>query len=78
MNPEHAPSPSHRTTARQPSSSLSLSEAARLLTGLGGHEVTIEMLQEDIARGAPCHADGSLNLVRYAAWLTREARGHEA
>ena len=34
--------------------------------------VTINMLEADLAAGAPANADGSINLVHYAAWLVRE------
>ena len=30
------------------------------------------MIREDIAEGAPTNADGTLNLVHYAAWLVQE------
>jgi len=52
--------------------SLTVGEAAKLLTRAGGHSVTAEMLQADQAAGAPVNADGTINLVHYAAWLVRE------
>ena len=35
------------------------------------------VLEADIAAGAPVNADGTINLVHYAAWLVKElaARG---
>ena len=51
---------------------LPVAEAARLLSAVGGQAVTVEMLQADVAAGAPTNADGTLNLVHYAAWLVRE------
>lgn len=56
---------------------LSLADAARLLSAVGGQAVTVEMLEADVAAGAPTNADGTLNLVHYAAWLVKEehARG---
>jgi hypothetical protein len=30
-------------------------------------------IRQDLAAGAPVNADGTVNLVHYAAWLTREA-----
>lgn len=36
---------------------------------MGGHAVTVEMLQPNLAAGAPGNADGTINLVHYAAWL---------
>ena len=54
-------------------STLSLADAARLLTKVGGQQVTESMLHEDVADGAPTNPDGTLNLVHYAAWLAKEA-----
>jgi len=51
---------------------LSLSDAARVLTASGTKPVTVEMLRADIDAGAPLNADGTLNLVHYAAWLVKE------
>ncbi len=51
---------------------LALADAARLLARAGGQAVTVEMLQADVAAGAPTNADGTINLVHYAAWLVRE------
>ncbi|MCE7974816.1 MAG: hypothetical protein DYG92_10935 [Leptolyngbya sp. PLA1] len=54
---------------------LSVADAARVLTrigGVGGKPVTEAMLRADIDAGAPTNADGSLNLVHYAAWLVKE------
>ena len=33
------------------------------------------MIELDIAEGAPTNADGTLNLVHYAAWLVKEMAG---
>jgi hypothetical protein len=49
-----------------------LADAAKLLTRVGGAAVSEAMLRDDIAAGAPTNADGSLNLVQYAAWLVKE------
>lgn len=54
-------------------SAMSLADAARLLSAAGGRPVTVEMLQADVAAGAPTNADGTMNLVHYVAWLAREA-----
>jgi hypothetical protein len=51
---------------------LPVADAARLLSAVGGQVVTAEMLHADIAVGAPANADGTINLVHYAAWLVRE------
>lgn len=52
---------------------LALADAARLLSAAGGQAVTVEMLEADVAAGAPTNPDGTLNLVTYAAWLVKEA-----
>jgi hypothetical protein len=52
--------------------SLTVADAARLLTKVGGQPVIIAMLEADLAAGAPANADGTINLVHYAAWLARE------
>ncbi len=49
--------------------------AARLLSAAGGQRVTVEMLEADVAAGAPTNPDGTLNLVHYCAWLVKEAAG---
>jgi hypothetical protein len=54
---------------------LSVANAARLLTKAGGERVTEEMIQDDLAAGAPANADGTINLVHYAAWLVKEMSG---
>lgn len=50
---------------------LSLADAARLLSRVGGQPVTVEMLEADIAEGAPTNADGTLNVLHFAAWLLK-------
>jgi hypothetical protein len=52
--------------------SLTVVDAARLLTKACGQPVTTAMLEADLAAGAPANADGTINLVHYAAWLVRE------
>jgi hypothetical protein len=51
---------------------LAPADAAKLLTRASGRPVTVDMLAADIAAGAPTNSDGTINLVRYAAWLARE------
>ncbi|MCS6954611.1 MAG: hypothetical protein NZM33_17370 [Bryobacteraceae bacterium] len=52
---------------------LSLADAARLLARASGWPITEAMLRADLAAGAPTNADGTINLVHYAAWLVRQA-----
>jgi hypothetical protein len=51
---------------------LTVADAARLLTRAGGQAVTVDMIEADLAAGAPANTDGTINLVHYAAWLVRE------
>jgi hypothetical protein len=53
--------------------SLEVADAARLLTKVGGKRVTEEVLEADLAAGAPRNPDGTINLVHLAAWLLKEA-----
>ena len=55
---------------------LRLADLARILSALGTRPVTVDMLQADVDAGAPKNADGTINLVNYAAWLVKGiARG---
>ncbi len=55
---------------------LTAAQTARLLAAAGQRRITEEMVRADIDAGAPVNADGTVNLVHYAAWLAREvARG---
>ena len=54
--------------------SLSVEEAARMLSAVGGKRITPEQIQADIDAGAPIGVDGRINLVHYAAWLVREVQ----
>lgn len=51
---------------------LPIADAARLLSRLAGRPVTDAMLRADIDGGAPVNADGTINVVHYAAWLVKE------
>jgi hypothetical protein len=61
--------------ARLRPAALPLADAARVLSRLSGTAVTEAMLRADLDAGAPTNADGTLNLVHYAAWLVKEM-GH--
>ncbi len=76
MTPEHAPSSGPGAGAQGMSrlnpAALSVADAARVLSRLGGKPVTEDMLRADIDAGAPTNANGTINLVHYAAWLVKE------
>lgn len=58
--------------ARMNPTAIAVADAARLLSAAGGRSVTPEQIEADIEAGMPTNADGTINLVRYAAWLVKE------
>jgi len=53
---------------------MALADLARLLTAAGGRRITEEMINADVAAGAPTNADGTINLVHFTAWGIARAR----
>jgi hypothetical protein len=51
---------------------MSPEDLARVLTAGGWKPVTAEMIRADLDDGAPQNADGTINVVHYAAWHVRE------
>jgi hypothetical protein len=51
---------------------LTVEQAARILTAVGGRWTTEETIRRHLEEGAPTTADGRINLVHYMAWLIRE------
>jgi hypothetical protein len=51
---------------------LPLADLAALLSRVGGKPVTAEVIRADVGAGAPANADGTINLIHYAAWLALE------
>ncbi len=51
---------------------LSVTDTARTLTRVGGRPISEAMIERDIEDGAPTNADGTINLVHYAAWLVKD------
>ena len=70
MTPEHAPSSDG--TPRLDPAALTVEEAAKLLTKACGVRVSEAQIRKDIEANAPTNADGTINIVHYAAWLVRE------
>ena len=52
--------------------SLRLEDIAKILSAMGPKPVTVETLQADIDDGAPVNRDGTMNLLKYSAWMVRE------
>ena len=51
---------------------LSVADTVRVLIAAGWREATESAVLADLAAGAPRNADGTLNLMTYAAWLAKE------
>ncbi len=62
----------HNPDAKLDPTALVLADAVRLLTAVGQSGVTVEMLEADIAAGAPTNPNGTINLVTYTAWMLLE------
>lgn len=54
------------------SAAMPVEEAAKALG------IAEDVLRNDMATGAPANADGTINLVHYAAWLNLEKRKLDA
>jgi hypothetical protein len=51
---------------------LTIPMLAQLLSRASQKPITDAMIEEDLESGAPKNVDGTIHLVHYAAWLTRE------
>lgn len=38
----------------------------------GSRTLTLERLEADIAAGAPVNADGTIDILKYVAWIAKE------
>ena len=38
----------------------------------GSRTLTLERLEADIAAGAPVNADGTMDILKYVAWIAKE------
>ena len=53
---------------------IPVADAAHLLSAVFGQHVTVEMIESDVAAGAPTDGDGTPSTVRYAAQLVGRRR----
>ncbi|NLS96672.1 MAG: hypothetical protein GXX96_31435 [Planctomycetaceae bacterium] len=51
---------------------LSAADLARVLSASGRKAVSEEMVERCLAEGAPTNPDGTISLVRFAAFLAKE------
>jgi hypothetical protein len=65
VNADRQPNPLNPTA-------MAIRDAARLLTTVGSVPISESTIRADLEAGALANADGTLNLVHYAAWLVKE------
>ena len=65
-------SPKGRHKGGMDPAALRPEDLARLLARASGKPIDVARIQADLAGGAPANADGTVNLVHYAAWLVQE------
>lgn len=70
MSLEQPPEPNHEAPLNP--AAVPVEQLARML-GL-----PIDHLRQHVAQGAPTNANGSINLVHYAAWLNRDTGERDA
>ncbi len=70
MTPEHARS--FDGPHRLDPAAMAIDDAAKLLTKAGGVRISEAQIRADIESPAPTNADGTINLVHYAAWLVNQ------
>ena len=59
------------STERVNPAALAVEDAARALN------LPVDAIRQDIAQDAPTNADGSVNLVHYAAWLNMRLKEND-
>ena len=70
------PTDAHTAPQGLRATALSLEDLSKLLSKSAVKSITVDMLRHDTDTGAPTNADGTVNVVHYAAWLVKELAGH--
>ena len=52
--------------------SLKVDDLGQLLSKVSDQKVTAAMIHAILGTGAPVNADGTINLVHFAAWLVKD------
>ena len=63
-------------SARADVRALKVSELVKALRAAGSRTVSEETVAADIALGAPTNADGTVDMLKYAAWILMRGNGH--
>lgn len=51
---------------------LTKDELVLAMRRAGSRTISLERLKADIAAGAPVNADGTVNILKYVAWVVKE------
>ena len=51
---------------------LTKDEIVLAMRRAGSRTISLERLEADIAAGAPVNADGTVNILKYVAWIVKE------
>ena len=51
---------------------LQIDDLVQFLKSVGSSAASRETIEADIAAGCPVNSDGTISLLRYAAWLVRQ------
>ena len=55
---------------------LTIEQAAKLLSAAAKVRIPLEHIVADLESGAPRNADGTINLMHFAAWLVKAMGNH--
>ncbi len=64
------------SSPRADARALKVSELVTALKAAGSRTITEETVAADLAAGAPANADGSVDILKYAAWILMKENGH--
>ena len=65
------------TPAKVNPGALTIEQLANILSNVGRQLIEPAWIEADLLSGAPCNADGTINLVHYTIWLVREMSHRE-
>ena len=54
---------------------IPVEQVAKILSTLARRKIPASQITQDIEAGAPTNADGTINVLHYAAWLLKEMSG---
>ena len=64
------------STQRADARALKITDLVAALKAAGSRTITEETVAADIADGAPSNPDGTVDMLKYAAWILMKENGH--